>query len=185
MQQTIWLLTHETELHKPTNTGQVVVDMFDTIANATNINVRVVVWSRVNMDPSLLQALKDPCLLVYPAEDAISLDVSRFDKHLLEGNVNEEDESLLQLDFSQFKHLMLLDATWQLARKMYNQSPYLKTLPKIQLVGAAPSTYSLRRNQLQIGWCTAEVVIMLLTLIKKPNAARLLQEQYAVFNRRG
>lgn len=185
MQQTIWLLTHETELHKATNTGQLVVELFDTIAHATNMNVRKVVWSRVSMDPSLLQALTEPCLLVYPAEDAFSLDVSRLDISQHDGNVNGEDDSLLQFDISQFKHLLLLDATWQLARKMYKQSPYLQTLPKVQLAGAAPSTYSLRRNQLQIGWCTAEVAIMLLKLIKNPAAARLLQEQYVVFNRRG
>jgi DTW domain-containing protein YfiP len=50
-------------------------------------------------------------------------------------------------------YLVLIDATWQEARKMFNQSPYLKALPKVLLINSPKSIYPLRRNQIEGGLC--------------------------------
>lgn len=54
--------------------------------------------------------------------------------------------------------IWLLDASWQLSRKMLNQSPWLKALPKIKLNSQqlSKSQYTLRRNQQSL--CTFEAV---------------------------
>jgi DTW domain-containing protein YfiP len=180
MPQTIWLLTHATEFNKASNTGQLVAQCAETAtshrdtpssalcATGNGFAVKQIAWSRVSIDAELAVALTEPCLLVYPTADAMLLDVSK-----------------PSVDISQFQHLLMLDSTWQLARKMFNQSPYLRALPAIKLVGAAPSAYVLRRNQLQTGWCTAEIAMMLLNLMQLPEPAIELSQRFAEFNRRG
>ena len=76
---------------------------------------------------------------------------------------------------------MLIDATWQEARKMYNQSPYLKALPKVSLVDAPKSIYPLRRNQIEGGLCTAECVIHLLTESENVIEAQQLSQLLMTF----
>ncbi len=157
MRHTLWLLTHSTELTKASNTGHLLA-----LADV-EIAVKTILWSRVAPDPALIAALMQPSVLVYPSAQAITLDVTA-----------------PQLSLDDFSQIVVLDATWQLARKMFNQSPYLQQIPAIQLVGAAPSSYQLRRNQQQLGWCTAEIGIQLLNLLGKPSAN--LVDLYQQFN---
>ena len=79
---------------------------------------------------------------------------------------------------------ILLDATWQLAHKMYRQSPYLQQLPSIMLHSSQPSAYLLRKNQRQQGWCTAESVALLLKAIGQHAASSQLSEAFHLFNQR-
>jgi DTW domain-containing protein YfiP len=167
MVKTIWLLTHPTEFNKPSNTGHLVASSVSAESSSSAVDVRVVAWSRVYQEPTLLTALKEPSLLVFPSEQAVELDVAQ-----------------PELDLTAFSNLLIIDATWQLARKIYNQSPYLHTLPSIKLVGAEPSRYLLRRNQLQTGWCTAEIAVILLRLLQYPVCAETLATQFSAFNQR-
>jgi DTW domain-containing protein YfiP len=57
---------------------------------------------------------------------------------------------------------VILDATWQQAKKMYRQSSYLQKADKIALDQAPVSRFQRRRNQRDGGLCTAECVIELL-----------------------
>ncbi|WP_119396327.1 tRNA-uridine aminocarboxypropyltransferase [Salinibius halmophilus] len=57
------------------------------------------------------------------------------------------------------EHCLIIDATWQEAQKIYNQSAYLHSMPRISLEGYT-STYRLRRNQR--GLCTAEAAAYVL-----------------------
>lgn len=54
------------------------------------------------------------------------------------------------------KLFIVIDSTWQEARRILNQSDYLKSLKSITIKAAAKSTYKLRRNQVDGGLCTAE-----------------------------
>jgi DTW domain-containing protein YfiP len=80
--------------------------------------------------------------------------------------------------------LIILDATWQRARKMYRQSPYLQQLPTWQFCHAPASQFARRRNQVEGGWCTAEMIAMVWQLFGCDNAAMALQERFAEFNQR-
>ncbi len=54
--------------------------------------------------------------------------------------------------------LVILDATWQEAGKMYRQSPYLQSLARVELQTEQDSAFRLRRNQRQGGLCTLECI---------------------------
>ncbi|MEF1296335.1 tRNA-uridine aminocarboxypropyltransferase, partial [Vibrio parahaemolyticus] len=57
---------------------------------------------------------------------------------------------------------IILDATWQEARKMINKSRWLEGIPTMGLSVLADSQYQLRRNQQQGNLCTFEVAAHLL-----------------------
>jgi DTW domain-containing protein YfiP len=74
---------------------------------------------------------------------------------------------------------ILLDATWQEAKKMVNRSPWLQELPAVQLDSTQTSSYSLRKNQQPGNLCSCEVGIELLKLFNKNRQAEKLN---AFFN---
>lgn len=155
----LYLLTHATELTKSTNTGALIAP---ALAEHPDIKVHRVLWSRVAPDPRLIE--DTGLALIYPALDAKTL---------------SSDAGSLPRDI---QGVILLDATWQLAQKMYNQSPYLKQLPAYQLASAIPSVYRLRRNQRQLGWCTAECAAMVLGSFGAHQAAEAVMQQFLLFN---
>jgi len=164
------LLTHSTELLRPTNTGRLLLEApQSTTQDHTDWSVRQLCWQRKVPDPLLLQQLTaSNFVLLYPAATAQQIDV----------------------DFPVSTHLpmpagfILLDATWQQAQKMYNQSPYLHDLEKWQIQSATPSRYLLRRNQRQQGWCTAELVVLLWRHLGAVAQAAQLEERFSAFNQR-
>ncbi|MGI2038441.1 DTW domain-containing protein [Shewanella frigidimarina] len=152
----IILLTHSREMDRANNTGQLVKQVLGD-------NARVVEWHRKQPDAELLTAIESGVVgLVFPSnEENISEKVSEISKRIL--------------------YLVLIDATWQEARKMYNQSPYLKALPKVSLIGTSKSIYPLRRNQIEGGLCTAECVIHLLTESENVIEAQQLSQLLMTF----
>lgn len=58
-------------------------------------------------------------------------------------------------------HFIVLDATWQEARKMERKSPWLADV-RVHLTTDHVSAYRLRRNQQPGNLCTLEVGLMLL-----------------------
>jgi len=132
-----WLLTHERELLRKTNTGECVL-ITDGIEAAR------VLWMRKEPNEELLSIIASQSVVVlYPSEQASNLSTQLL---------------------GTFEHVIVLDATWQEAQKMMNQSPYLKSLPKVKLNSEQPSIYKLRRNQRGNGLCTAECVSEILKL---------------------
>lgn len=126
------LLTHSRELSKPTNTGQLIQRV---IADTLTI-----IWQRKQPDPDLLEIIQnDRVALVYPAEDTVAA-----------------------TELENFDYFILIDSTWQEARKIYNHSPYLYDIPCVQISATQKSSYQLRRNQREGGLCTAECAIELL-----------------------
>jgi len=149
----ITLLTHSKELVRPTNTGQLVMACH-------GLTVERRVWQRNQPDAQLLACMtQQPSVLLYPSDDAQPVNFS-----------------------GGYEHLILLDGTWQEARKMYNRSPYLQALPAWQLDNLPTSQYRLRRNQQAGALCTAEVVIALLQMAGMAQDATALQVAFEVFN---
>jgi DTW domain-containing protein YfiP len=168
------LLTHSRESLRTNNTGQLVTGLVGERA-------KVIVWDRVTPAPELLAMiasqewqllfpeLKQDQLLHQKTNVAMSPELSPSLVHK-ESQIHGEQENILAL-----QGYIILDATWQEARKMYNRSPYLHSLVKCQLTPARPSSYVMRRNQLAEGLCTAECVSELLHLHNEPALAQTLE----------
>jgi tRNA-uridine aminocarboxypropyltransferase len=145
----IILLTHSREVSKKTNTGQLVQQRIPA--------TRTIIWQRTQPDETLLQLINTGnTALVYPVEDTSQSAV-----------------------ISNFENYILIDSTWQEARKIFNRSPYLQTLPRIQLASKQVSQYSLRRNQVQGGLCTAECAV---EILKGRESFKIAQELNELFH---
>ena len=131
----IFLLTHPRELGKKTNTGFLVASVLEE-------GCTIIVWDRVSPDLQLLHRIEtESVALLYPSEDGEVLS-----------------------DSIDFDSCIIIDSTWQEAQKIYNKSPYLKTLKKVKIDNGTTSIYTLRRNQREAGLCTAECAIEVLKL---------------------
>jgi len=149
----ITLLTHAREVSKKTNTGQLVQKVIP--------NTQTIIWQRTEPDVTLLQQLTlNKTALLYFVDETEST-----------ANIND------------YEHFILIDSTWQEARKIFNRSAYLQTLPKIKLSNNQNSKYHLRRNQVEGGLCTAECVIELLREKKQFDIADKLSALFAKFNK--
>ncbi|QEN03473.1 DTW domain-containing protein [Thiospirochaeta perfilievii] len=128
----IYLLTHKRELNKKTGTGPIVKEVFKELC-------RVIPWSRVEPDIELEKGL-DPSntVLVFPGE-----------------------ESITTTELKSIENFIILDGTWQEAKKIYNRTPYLKRYNSYSFPNSIKSNYILRRNQKSFGLCTVESVIEL------------------------
>lgn len=150
----IFLLTHERELMRASNTGALAVSLVPEM-------VERVVWQRSIPSELLLQAIEhEKTVLLYPLED----------------------EATHAAPITDFDNIIILDATWQEARKIFNRSSYLKGLPRAHIQPQQISQYQLRRNQLDGGLCTAECVVEILKLKKFEDRAELLETAFGQFN---
>nr|WP_269777525.1 MULTISPECIES: tRNA-uridine aminocarboxypropyltransferase [unclassified Marinomonas] len=149
----IWLLTHSEELKKASGTGRLVKETLGK-------ECEIIVWSRVAPDEAILNLSPSDTLLIYLCE-------------------NEEQKAVSDSQISK-NNTIIIDGTWQQARKIYNQSPYLQKFKHHEIQGVK-SVYNKRRNQKNIGLCTAEVAIHILTEYKHP-AAEELSNKFTKFN---
>jgi DTW domain-containing protein YfiP len=149
----IYLLTHERELKKTTNTGKIVKECLGG-------TVEIVVWKRT-----------EPCKEIVELVDCNEI-------ALLYPDVDDSPAKSCR-DFNKF---LILDATWQEARKMYNRSPYLQRASRVSLSIKEPSRYKLRRNQIIDGLSTAECAIELLRLKGKESLAERVRIEFDRFN---
>lgn len=154
----IWLLTHAEELKKANGTGSLVQELFPERSS-------LIVWHRKEPAQAILELASDETLLLYPNAFAKP-------QHPCQPTWNTENTP---------KHVILLDGTWQQARKMYNQSPYLHSIPLYELQGYQ-SKYQRRRNQQKSGLCTAESAIALFNLAGLHSEADLLESAFLAFN---
>ena len=183
----VCLIMADIEPVKPTNTGWLIADVVtDTFAFG---------WARTEVDPALLKLLADPQwqpYLVFPGE---FVDASRVVTQLIEHGEEAQFSAgppqgkLAPLGGSDPRSggawgrplFVLLDATWQEARKMFRKSPYLDHLPVLSLQPAQLSRYRLRRAQRAEHLCTAEVAALCLALAGETHAADTLDTWFDVF----
>lgn len=86
---------------------------------------------------------------------------------------SDDAQSLLLPSTSQY--WIVVDATWQQARKMVRQSPVLAALPRVSIAQPTASQYRLRRNQTDQGLCTLEVIAALLADVGESSNALALR----------
>jgi tRNA-uridine aminocarboxypropyltransferase len=152
----IFLLTHERELHRGTNTGSIAFD------NASDIVERIV-WERVNPNKKLTRLIEnnEAVLLYSKAESTTPVSSA----------VIEE-----------YENIIIIDGTWQESKKIFNHSPYLKDAPHFTLKTAKDSVYKLRANQPKGGLCTIECIIEVLKIKGQNKIASELSAKFEQFN---
>lgn len=152
----IALLTHPNEIKRATNTGKLLASSLH--------NCQVHIWDRVHPPETLLIQIKQqPTYLLFPSDDVLEIDSIKMDTP------------------TQQPLFIILDGTWQEAKKMLNKSPWLAALPKIKLHHSTDSNYSLRRNQEAGNLCTCEVGIALLQQLDSEYDFSSLQQYFELF----
>lgn len=159
----ILLLTHERELGKKTNTGELVLSCFSNSPDAGDglfDSARRILWKRTEPSAYLLEKIEqDQVALLYPSSDG---------------------EAMASID--DYETFVVLDSTWQESKKIINKSPYLAILPKVALNTGRVSNFQRRKNQVAGGLCTAECVLELLKLKGRLELAVRLEKDYERFN---
>jgi len=146
------LLTHSKELAKPSNTGQLVVNVLGRAAEQIR-------WERTKPPAGLVREIEaGGVALIYP------------------GAADEASGDLTGIG-----HVILIDGTWGEARKIHQRSPYLQKARRLSLKPADKSLYNLRKNQKESGLCTAECVIEILRSTGNSAEAEQLQERFMAF----
>lgn len=118
---------------------------------------KIIKWSRVDPDRELVGNISNS-ILIYPGGD-----------------------DLETINPASYNRIILLDGTWQEARKIYNKSKYLKDCRRATLNPVKESIYNLRRNQLSQGLCTAEAVALTLAILGDHLNSRKIMEELKSF----
>ncbi|CAE6925355.1 tRNA-uridine aminocarboxypropyltransferase [Vibrio alginolyticus] len=148
------LLMHPNEVSRDTNTGK--------LLQQCSLNVEQIIWDRKQPPQELMERLEDSSLypvLLFPGEECLTLE-----------NVQQQSQK-----HNRQPLFIILDATWQEARKMINKSRWLKNVPLMGLVTQGESDYQLRRNQQQGNLCTFEVAAQLLGQLGEEDNQRQMQ----------
>ena len=176
------LLMHDAEPLKPSNTGWLIADV---VAQTWAFG-----WARTEVDAQLTALLADPQwqpYVVFPGEfvheagrvvQTVADNVPPFAIDL--DTKNETGRA----PAGKNPLFILLDATWNEARKMFRKSPYLDRLPVLSLHPDQVSRYRLRRSNRGDHFCTAEVAALCLDLCSHPadqRAAQALEAYLDVF----
>lgn len=153
----ITLLIHEKEQRRADNSGQLIKDI-------DGVHCEPLLWQRTQPNSALVTAIEQQkAVLLCP----------------LEYGLQSSGEQVK--DISKVEHFVILDGTWQEARKIYNKSAYLKQAKWHVLTDIPASKYNLRRNQIDNGLCTAECAVEVLKRTNKTSAAEQLTEQFEQF----
>ncbi|MDG1731929.1 MAG: DTW domain-containing protein [Thalassotalea sp.] len=148
----IFLLTHERELHRATNTGSLAIN------DAKGIVERIL-WERVNPNKELTKLIENnQALLLYSKGESSKAIVEEYD------------------------NIIIIDGTWQESQKIFNHSPYLKNAPQFTLQTSNDSSYKLRANQPKGGLCTIECIIEVLKIKGENELAAELATKFEQFN---
>jgi DTW domain-containing protein YfiP len=174
----IFLLTHERELHRGTNTGSLAIDD----SSGCDIVERIL-WERVNPNKTLTNLLENnEALLLYSkgeSSSAVSSTVSPSESSAM-SSVNSSANSSTSMQ--DYENIIIIDGTWQESQKIYNHSPYLKNAPKFTLKTSNDSSYKLRANQPKGGLCTIECIIEVLKMKGQDKIASALSVKFEQFN---
>ncbi|MCY1398181.1 DTW domain protein [compost metagenome] len=157
----VCLLMYDVEPLKPSNTGWLIADV---IADTSAFS-----WSRTDVDQALLALLEQDQwqpFIVFPGEFVEP-------RRVVNKVVVENGKRPL---------FILLDATWNEARKMFRKSPYLERFPVLSLEPEQLSRYKLRRSKRDDHFCTAEVAALCLELADDQAAAQALDAYLDVFS---
>lgn len=145
-------------------------------------HTKIVVWQRKQPDLNLVELIdQKKVAMLFPSLPSESNEiVTNLDAEVsCTRDLNNCGQKTELKDFDRF---IIVDATWQEARKIYNRSAYLQRAIKISLVIDQPSVYCKRRNQIEGGLSTAECAIAVLKQKDELALAAELQQSFNDFN---
>lgn len=132
----IALLMHENEQDRETNTGRWL------LKGVTPSSCHI--WQRTEPCPRLVELIQDPAnqaYILFPSQESISVERAHMES-------KKRDKTSV---------FIVLDGTWQEAKKMLRRSAWLKEIPTTHITPQQASNYQLRRNQDKGHLCTIEV----------------------------
>jgi len=180
-QQHFLLLTHSREISKATNTGRWIARSLAT--------AQIVPWHRgIGIEQTIATPWQQrSAVLLFNPPDADSRPNMDSDSSSDVGaDVNAEpavEEAEVTLPLAEGRLVIVLDGTWQQARKMYRQTPWLQQLPRVRLDHPGSSDFILRRHRHRQpdDLCTLEAVAAVLAACGEPDNARQLLAFLALF----
>ncbi len=156
------LLLHRNEIHKPTNTGRLIADIFSK-------NTPAFLWDRTEPSQELTHILNDQSrqtLLLFPSEDATPL---------TEYQASTNRKSPLRI--------VLLDGTWKQKSKMARLSPWLQHVPKVTINPEnLPSINFIRAAPQENQLSTAQAAAGAMAEVGEQKSAEILHHYFSVFN---
>ncbi|NQY50608.1 MAG: DTW domain-containing protein [Colwellia sp.] len=168
----IYLLTHERELHRATNTGALALDDSNEI-------VERILWERVNPNKDLVRLIENNEAVLLYSKGVLSAALSLA---ITPETSSPVSKVLSSTRIEDYKNIIIIDSTWQEANKIFNHSAYLKNSPQFTLKMTNDSLYKLRANQPKGGLCTIECIIEVLRLKGQNKMAADLSLKFAQFN---
>nr|WP_269783552.1 DTW domain-containing protein [Marinibactrum halimedae] len=164
------LILHRKEVLKPTNTGRLIADTFPK-------HTYVFEWNRTEPPVALLQLLQSPerdCRLIFPKTD---MDNTAESSPMNNSNIGHKKRTTL----------VILDGSWREAKKMYAKSPWLKSVPLLDIGESikqhqASNQYTLRQAPKEQQLSTVEAMILAIHALEHHNTAEVLHDYYDVFH---
>jgi DTW domain-containing protein YfiP len=161
------LLFHRDEIHKPTNSGRLIADLFPK-------NTQAYIWSRTEPQQTLLDHIiskQGNCTILFPNTETAQ--AQKRQTRITAPSSNKNDE----------KHtFIILDGTWKQASKMFHQSEWLKDIPHFEINSEAQRSFLVRHSSHQMQFATAEVTAMLFDALGHSKHSQKLLSYYQAFN---
>lgn len=157
----IWILSSQKEITRPTNTARL-------IKLVNEESTEIFVWERKVPPQKLVELIEKGDLeiyLVFPADEE--------NKHREKAFEKTDKKAAF----------IIIDGTWQEAKKIFNRSQYLKELSLLTLNLEEESQFKLRRGIPEGGICTIEAAMKVLELNDEHAAVRALEETFELFQR--
>ena len=165
------LLYHDKEILKPSSTGKLIADVIPETYG--------VIWQRTIKDEAVIHLLNSDMyfpMIVFPHSFA-----------------KPEQVKLTSLDCEnkfggKRPLLVMIDASWREARRIFNKSDYLHKLPMISLSDEQISSlknsnaYNMRKAEKGDHFCTAEVASQLLYALGEERNSEILRRWLNLFN---
>lgn len=156
----LWILSTEKEFSRPSNTARLL-----NLMNPESTDIHL--WERTRQPEALLEKIRS----------------GNFEPYLLFPAENEEAQSRrVRFPISEkVPAFIIIDGTWQEARKIVRKSEYLKVLPLISLTHVADSAFDLRKGVTPGNLCTLEATMEVLRMNGEEKAAASMDEVFHLF----
>ena len=161
------LLFHRDEIHKPTNSGRLIADLFPN-------DTQAYLWSRTEPSQALLEHIESKqgnCTILFP-----NTETAQIQKRQQRSVAPSSNQGAGKHTF------IILDGTWKQASKMFHQSEWLKDIPHFEINSEAQRSFLVRHSSHQMQFATAEVTAMLLDTLGHSEHSQRLLNYYQAFN---
>ncbi|MEG0295118.1 MAG: tRNA-uridine aminocarboxypropyltransferase [Clostridium sp.] len=155
----IWILSSQKELTRASNTARI-------LKLVNGYSTEIFTWERTNQPVDLIKKINS----------------NEYDVYLL-FPVNDENRSR-EVKFVKSKKtpaFIIIDGTWNEAKKIFRKSPYLNEVPMLTLKPENNSSFILRRGIEEGSLCTIETAIEVLKMNGEKREANDINSTFSLF----